>query len=148
MRNEEGYPQQDERSVPSRGDRRQDAKNSASSTVTLHGLTVEREESKKRRNEGESRTVHGLRSVSFDGPNIDPPLKRSLRFADSRLTRVSRSFDSSASIPRFFVASTQAVGAWQFRDGPPYCGICTTVNACDAPSGVTVSPASFPSVAR
>jgi len=52
MRDEEGLRQQDERSVPSRGDRRQGgSKNSASSSVTLDGLTAEREEAKKRRSE-------------------------------------------------------------------------------------------------
>jgi hypothetical protein len=50
MRDEEGWRQQNERSVPSRGDRRQGgSKNSASSSVTLDGLTAEREEAKIRR---------------------------------------------------------------------------------------------------
>jgi hypothetical protein len=72
MRDEEGLRQQDERSVPSRGDRRQGgSKNSASSTVTLDGLTAEREETKKRRYEGQTDTVHTGLNRSTTTPRSD-----------------------------------------------------------------------------
>ena len=53
---------------------------------------------------------------------------------------------------RFFDSSIANCRSVQFdteeRSTSIYCAICTTVNDCGDPIGVTVSPTSLPSVAR